>query len=88
MPSALSTTATAVAFGTDRAQRSANDRDASSRTTSLRRDWPTAPTEFDGRSDYFAFINNGIPAGGLFTGAEEVKTEEQAASTEAPRSAL
>ena len=30
----------------------------------------TEPTEFDGRSDYFAFINNGIPAGGLFSGAE------------------
>jgi Zn-dependent M28 family amino/carboxypeptidase len=35
------------------------------------------PTAFDGRSDYEAFINVGIPAGGLFTGAEEVKTEEQ-----------
>ena len=39
----------------------------------------TAPTEFDGRSDYFAFINNGIPAGGLFTGAEGIKTAAQAA---------
>ncbi|MGW6174997.1 M20/M25/M40 family metallo-hydrolase [Arthrobacter sp. NPDC055138] len=39
----------------------------------------TEPTAFDGRSDYFAFINNGIPAGGLFTGAEEIKTDEQAA---------
>jgi Zn-dependent M28 family amino/carboxypeptidase len=39
----------------------------------------TAPTEFDGRSDYFAFINNGIPAGGLFTGAEGIKTAEEAA---------
>ncbi len=29
------------------------------------------PTAFDGRSDYEAFINVGIPAGGLFTGAEE-----------------
>ncbi|KAL1958897.1 hypothetical protein VTO42DRAFT_3450 [Malbranchea cinnamomea] len=36
------------------------------------------PTAFDGRSDYEAFILNGIPAGGIFTGAEEVKTEEQA----------
>jgi Zn-dependent M28 family amino/carboxypeptidase len=36
------------------------------------------PTEFDGRSDYFAFINAGIPAGGLFTGAEGIKTPEQA----------
>ncbi|MET3769498.1 Zn-dependent M28 family amino/carboxypeptidase [Marisediminicola sp. UYEF4] len=39
----------------------------------------TVPSEFDGRSDYFAFINNGIPAGGLFTGAEGVKTAEEAA---------
>jgi Zn-dependent M28 family amino/carboxypeptidase len=40
---------------------------------------PVAPTAFDGRSDYFGFINNGIPAGGLFTGAEDLKTEEEAA---------
>jgi len=39
----------------------------------------TAPTAFDGRSDYFAFINAGIPAGGLFTGAEGIKTDEEAA---------
>ena len=39
----------------------------------------TEPTEFDGRSDYFAFINNGIPAGGLFTGAEGIKTAAEAA---------
>jgi aminopeptidase Y len=39
----------------------------------------TEPTAFDGRSDYQAFINNGIPAGGLFTGAEGIKTSEQAA---------
>jgi Zn-dependent M28 family amino/carboxypeptidase len=37
------------------------------------------PTEFSGRSDYDAFITAGIPAGGLFTGAEGAKTEEQAA---------
>ncbi len=37
------------------------------------------PTEFDGRSDYDAFINVGIPAGGLFTGAEGVKTEAEEA---------
>ena len=35
------------------------------------------PTPFDGRSDYFAFINVGIPAGGLFSGAEGIKTPEQ-----------
>jgi Zn-dependent M28 family amino/carboxypeptidase len=37
------------------------------------------PTAFDGRSDYGEFIANGIPAGGLFTGAEGIKTEEQEA---------
>jgi len=37
------------------------------------------PTEFSGRSDYGPFIAVGIPAGGLFTGAEEIKTEEQEA---------
>ncbi|KAL2816560.1 hypothetical protein BJX63DRAFT_387673 [Aspergillus granulosus] len=36
-------------------------------------------TAFDGRSDYEAFILNGVPAGGVFTGAEGVKTEEEAA---------
>ena len=39
----------------------------------------SAPSEFSGRSDYQAFINNGIPAGGLFTGAEGLTTEEEAA---------
>ncbi len=38
----------------------------------------TAPTPFNGRSDYGPFINVGIPAGGLFTGAEGIKTEKQA----------
>ena len=37
------------------------------------------PTAFDGRSDYDAFISAGIPAGGLFTGAEDAKTEDQVA---------
>ena len=37
------------------------------------------PTDFDGRSDYGPFIAAGIPAGGLFTGAEGLKTPEQAA---------
>jgi Zn-dependent M28 family amino/carboxypeptidase len=37
------------------------------------------PTPFSGRSDYGPFILEGIPAGGLFTGAEGVKTAEQAA---------
>lgn len=35
------------------------------------------PSAFSGRSDYQAFINSGIPAGGLFTGAEGIKTPEQ-----------
>lgn len=35
-------------------------------------------TDFSGRSDYAAFIANGIPAGGLFTGAEGVKTAQEA----------
>ena len=39
----------------------------------------TEPKAFDGRSDYQAFINSGVPAGGLFTGAEVIKTPEQAA---------
>ena len=38
----------------------------------------TEPTAFDGRSDYGPFIAVGIPAGGLFTGAEGVKTPEEA----------
>jgi Zn-dependent M28 family amino/carboxypeptidase len=37
-----------------------------------------APTAFDGRSDYGPFIDRGAPAGGLFTGAEGVKTAAQA----------
>jgi Zn-dependent M28 family amino/carboxypeptidase len=36
-------------------------------------------TDFDGRSDYGPFIAAGIPSGGLFTGAEGVKTAAQAA---------
>jgi Zn-dependent M28 family amino/carboxypeptidase len=40
------------------------------------------PTAFDGRSDYGPFIAPavGIPAGGLFTGAEGLKTPAQAAT--------
>ncbi|KAI0160961.1 Zn-dependent exopeptidase [Hypoxylon sp. FL1284] len=34
---------------------------------------------FDGRSDYDAFIRNGIPGGGIATGAEGVKTDEEEA---------
>jgi Zn-dependent M28 family amino/carboxypeptidase len=39
----------------------------------------TDPTPFDGRSDYGEFILNEVPAGGLFTGAEGIKTPEQEA---------
>jgi Zn-dependent M28 family amino/carboxypeptidase len=38
------------------------------------------PTPFSGRSDYGPFIAVGIPAGGLFTGAEGIKTAAQAAT--------
>jgi Peptidase family M28/PA domain len=40
---------------------------------------PYDDSAFTGRSDYEAFILAGIPSGGLFTGAEQIKTEEQAA---------
>ena len=38
----------------------------------------SGPTEFSGRSDYGPWIAEGVPAGGLFTGAEGVKTATQA----------
>lgn len=40
---------------------------------------PWIDTAFDARSDYNAFILAGIPASGLFTGADDVKTAEQVA---------
>jgi Zn-dependent M28 family amino/carboxypeptidase len=40
---------------------------------------PYDDAAFDGRSDYQRFIQVGIPAGGLFTGAEVRKTAEQRA---------
>jgi Zn-dependent M28 family amino/carboxypeptidase len=40
---------------------------------------PYVDTEFSGRSDYQAFIENGVPASGLFTGAEQPKTEKEVA---------
>ena len=40
---------------------------------------PFKDTEFSGRSDYGPFIAVGIPAGGLFTGAEVPKTVTEAA---------
>jgi Zn-dependent M28 family amino/carboxypeptidase len=39
---------------------------------------PAEDTDFDGRSDYDGFTEGGIPSGGLFAGAEENKTVEQA----------
>ena len=43
------------------------------------RDLPSQDSEFSGRSDYGPFIAVGIPAGGLFTGAEVHKTAAEAA---------
>ena len=40
---------------------------------------PSDRVPFDGRSDYVGFTDRGIPAGGVFAGAEGEKTEEQAA---------
>lgn len=39
---------------------------------------PHVPSLFTLRSDYAAFLENGIPSGGLFTGAEVLKTPEEA----------
>jgi Zn-dependent M28 family amino/carboxypeptidase len=41
---------------------------------------PYKGTDFSGRSDYGPFIAVGIPSGGLFTGAEGIKTAEEAAT--------
>jgi Zn-dependent M28 family amino/carboxypeptidase len=43
------------------------------------RNLPHQDSEFSGRSDYGPFIAVGIPAGGLFTGAEVPKTAAEAA---------
>jgi aminopeptidase Y len=40
---------------------------------------PFKGTDFSGRSDYGPFIAVGVPSGGLFTGAEGIKTAEEAA---------
>ena len=42
-------------------------------------DRPFKGTDFSGRSDYGPFIAAGIPSGGLFTGAEGIKTAAEAA---------
>ena len=49
--------------GSDHIEKTFEDWFKSKRLTS-------APTEFSGRSDYGPFLDAGIPAGGLFTGAE------------------
>jgi aminopeptidase Y len=43
-------------------------------------DTPFKGTDFTGRSDYGPFIATGIPSGGLFTGAEGIKTAQEAAT--------
>jgi Zn-dependent M28 family amino/carboxypeptidase len=47
---------------------------------SIDRELPFKGTDFSGRSAYAPFIAVGIPAGGLFTGAEVVKTADEAAT--------
>ncbi|ORY39309.1 Zn-dependent exopeptidase [Rhizoclosmatium globosum] len=39
---------------------------------------PTVPFKFNGRSDFAPFMARGIPAGGVITGEDEIKTHEQA----------
>jgi Zn-dependent M28 family amino/carboxypeptidase len=39
---------------------------------------PAQDTSFEGRSDYDGFTKAGVPSGGLFSGAEEKMTGEQA----------
>ena len=39
---------------------------------------PPEDTHFDGRSDYDGFTQAGVPAGGIFSGAEDKMTAEQA----------
>ena len=55
----------------------------SNKITTLFKDWfisqnlPWDYTDFSGRSDYGPFLAEGIVAGGLFSGADEAKTQEQ-----------
>ena len=49
----------------------------SSTTGSARRASQSERVPFDGRSDYVGFTDRGIPAGGVFAGAEGVKTAER-----------
>ncbi|TPX64033.1 hypothetical protein CcCBS67573_g08521 [Chytriomyces confervae] len=43
-----------------------------------RRGLPTVPFRFNGRSDFAPFMSRGIPAGGVITGEDEIKTLEEA----------
>jgi Zn-dependent M28 family amino/carboxypeptidase len=43
------------------------------------RSLPYKGTDFSGRSDYGPFIAAGVPSGGLFTGAEGIKTDDEVA---------
>ncbi|KAI8842462.1 hypothetical protein BJ741DRAFT_593229 [Chytriomyces cf. hyalinus JEL632] len=43
-----------------------------------RRGLPTVPFRFNGRSDFAPFMKWGIPAGGVITGEDEIKTLEEA----------
>jgi len=43
------------------------------------RDLVTFGSEFNGRSDYGPFLDAGVPCGGLDTGADGIKTEEEVA---------
>ena len=55
----------------------------SNKISALFRDWfegqklPWDFTDFSGRSDYGPFLAEGIVAGGLFSGADETKSQEQ-----------
>jgi hypothetical protein len=55
----------------------------SNKITALYKDWfikqnlPWDYTDFSGRSDYGPFLAEGIVAGGLFSGADELKTQEE-----------
>src|SRR5699024_10738984 len=41
-------------------------------------DQPNVGTDFSGRPDYRAFIDDGVPASGLFSAADGTKTAEEA----------
>ncbi|CAF3721431.1 unnamed protein product [Rotaria socialis] len=55
----------------------------SNKITALFRDWfirnklPWDYTDFSGRSDYGPFLAEGVVAGGLFSGADDIKTQKQ-----------